>query len=76
MEITEAQYQRIAHLFPKHRGNVRFSNLEVLNTVLYLTENGCKWRGLPEGEDKWNTIYQRWHRWNRRGMLQQVFQHL
>ena len=76
MEITPEQYQRIAHLFPRHRGNVRFSNLEVLNMVLYATENGCKWRGLPESAGKWNTFYQRWYRWNKRGVIQQVFREL
>ncbi len=29
------------------RGNVRISNLELLNVILYVTEHGCKWRGLP-----------------------------
>ena len=48
MEITEQQYQQVAHLFPVQRGNVKLSNLPVLNAVLYLAEQGCKWRGLPE----------------------------
>ena len=76
MEITSEQYEQIAHLFPKHRGNVRYSNLEVLNAVLYATENGCKWRGLPLSQGKWNSFYQRWYRWNKQGVIQQVFQQL
>jgi transposase len=28
-------------------GTVRLSNLQVLNAVLYVAEQGCKWRGLP-----------------------------
>ena len=51
MEITGEQYEQIAHCFPRHRGNVRYSNLEVLNAVLYATENGCKWRGLPPSQE-------------------------
>ena len=76
MEITREQYEQIAHLFPKHRGNVRYSNLEVLNAILYVTENGCKWRGLPPGQGKWNSFYQRWYRWNKQGVIQRVFQQL
>ncbi len=34
MEILEEHYQQIAHLFPVQRGNVRFSNLDVLNALL------------------------------------------
>ena len=45
--ITEAQYERIAPVFPVQRGNVRLSNLQVLNAMLYVAEQGCKWRGLP-----------------------------
>jgi len=47
MELTEAQYERIAPLLPKQRGNVTLPNLQVLNAVLFVAEHGCKWRGLP-----------------------------
>ena len=47
MEITEAQYARIAPHLPVQRGNIRLSNLQVLNAILYVAEHGCKWRGLP-----------------------------
>ena len=29
------------------RGNVILNNLQVLNAILYVAEQGCKWRGLP-----------------------------
>ena len=48
MEITEAQYERIKDALPVQRGNVRLSNLQVLNAVLYVAEQGCKWRGVPK----------------------------
>ena len=38
MEITEKQYQEVTYLFPVQRGNVKLSNLQVLNAVLYLAE--------------------------------------
>ncbi len=49
MELTEGQYERIAPPFPKQRGNVSLSNLQVLNAILHVAEHGCKWRGLPAG---------------------------
>ncbi len=36
MELTQAQYERIAHVFPKHRGNVLLSTRSVLNAILYV----------------------------------------
>ncbi len=48
VELTQAQYQNIAPLLPKQRGNVSISNLTVLNAIVHVAEHGCKWRGLPE----------------------------
>ena len=56
MEITEEQYERIKDALPVQRGNVRLSNLRVLNAVLYVAEQGCKWRGLPKRFGRWHTI--------------------
>jgi transposase len=47
MEITEEQYARIKESLPVQRGNVSLTNLQVLNAILYVAEQGCKWRGLP-----------------------------
>ena len=47
MEITEAQYARIAPYLPVQRGNVSLSNLQVLNAILYVAEHGCKWAACP-----------------------------
>ena len=44
MEISQVQYEHIADCFPVHRGNVTYDNLKVLNAILYVLENGCKWR--------------------------------
>jgi transposase len=57
MEITEAQYHRIEDCLPRQRGNVSLPNLQVLNAILYVSEHGCKWRGLPERFGHWHTIY-------------------
>ena len=76
MEITEKQYKIIAHCFPRQRGNVSFSNLEVLNAILYVAEHGCKWRGLPKRFGNWHTIYTRMNRWSKAGVLDRVFEEL
>ena len=73
MEITEAQYRRIEHCFPRQRDNVRLADLRVLNAILYVAEEGCHWRGLPRRFGNWHTIYTRMSRWYRRGVLDRVF---
>ncbi len=42
MDLTEAQYRRIAHLLPVQRANVRTSIIQMLNAILYGAEQGCK----------------------------------
>jgi len=73
MEITEAQYRRIEGCLPRQRGNVSISNLQVLNAILHVAENGCKWRGLPRHFGNWHTIYTRMNRWAKAGVLDRVF---
>ena len=76
MELTQAQYDRIAPHLPVQRGNVTHSNLQVLNAILYVAEHGCKWRGLPARFGNWHTIYLRMNRWSKNGVLDRVFEHL
>ena len=76
MELTEAQYERIKDALPVQRGNVRLSNLEVLNAVLYVAEQGCKWRGLPKRFGRWHTVYMRMSRWSKAGVLDRVLDKL
>ena len=76
MEITDAQYRLIEHGLPTQRGNVRWSNLRVLNAILYVTEQGCQWRGLPTRFGNWHTIYTRMNRWSKGGVLDRVFAQL
>jgi transposase len=71
--LTQEQYKRIAHLLPVQRGKVRIANVQLLNAVLYVVENGCKWRALPEPFGKWHTVYTRLRRWQRSGVLRRVF---
>jgi transposase len=76
MEITEEQYVQIKDDLPVQRGNVRLSNLQVLNAILYVAEQGCKWRGLPKRFGPWHTIYMRMNRWAKNGVLDRVFEKL
>ena len=51
-------------------------NLQVLNAMLYMAENGNKWCRLPESFGNWHTIYTRLRRWAKAGVLDRVFEEL
>ena len=56
MEIMEARLrEHIEPLLPVPRGNVRVPNLQVLNAILHVAGNGCKWRRLSEDFGPWHT---------------------
>jgi len=76
MDITSEQFERIAPYLPRQRGNVSMSNNQVVNAILYITENGCKWRALPKSYGNWHTVYVRMNRWSKAGVLQRLFKAL
>ena len=74
MRITKKQYKKIEPYLPKPRGNFVVEHLKVLNAILYVAENGCKWRALPRRYGHWNTVYRRFRRWAESGVLSQVME--
>ena len=74
MELTQAQYERIAPHLPVQRGNVSLSTRQVFSAILYVAEHGCKWRGLPARFGNWHTIYARMNHWAKNGELDRVFE--
>jgi transposase len=72
-KLNENHYNLIKPYLPVQRGNVKISNLDLINAVLYIAENGCKWRALPREFGNWHTIYTRLKRWAERGVLERLF---
>lgn len=76
MELTEEHLRRIEESLPVERGNLSMEVLNFLNAVLYVMENGCKWRRLPERFGNWHTIYTRMNRWSKNGVWDRLFARL
>ena len=73
MELSRSQFEKISHLFPAKRGKLSIEDYDVMRAVLYVAENGCKWRALPPRFGNWHTIYTRVNRWAKNGLLDRVF---
>ncbi len=73
-EISEEPYEVIRSYPPVQRGNVRISNLTMINAVLHVAENGCKWRALPPRFGNWHTIHTRMRRRAEAGVLDRLFE--
>jgi len=83
-EITDPQWQRVAHLLPGKVGDVGRSatdNCLFINrtgepAVLWIARSGAPWRDLPERFGPWNSVYRRFRRWAKVGVWQNVFEAL
>lgn len=78
-EITDQQWERIAPLLPGKVGDVGRSaadNRLFINAVLWIARSGGPWRDLPERFGAWNSIYQRFRRWAKSSVWQEVFDKL
>lgn len=66
-------------LLPGKIGDVGRSaadNRLFINGVLWIARSGAPWRDLPERFGNWNSVYQRFRRWSKKGVWQQVFEAL
>jgi transposase len=68
--LTQAQFELLAPLFPaaKPGGRPRSVCLwDVLNAILYVVVQGCKWRDLPADFPAWQTVYTYFRNWRQDG---------
>ena len=74
MELTKKQFAKIEHLMPKSRKKPTISNYDFMRALLYIIENGCKWIALPKEYGNWHTIYVRFNRWSKSGIIDEIFE--
>jgi putative transposase len=75
-ELTEAQWRRIEHLIPGKEGDKGRhgeDNRLFVDAVLWIARAGAPWRDLPEELGNWNSVFQRFRRWAKKGVWQRVF---
>ena len=73
MELTKKQFVKIEHLMPVARKPATISNYQFLCALLYIIENGCKWRALPKEYGNWHSVYMKFSRWSKNGTIQKIF---
>ena len=76
MEINIREYEKLKPILPVQRGNVTVENMTFINALLYICENGCKWRRLPKEYGNWHVIYKRYNRWVKAGVIDRLFREL
>lgn len=64
--LNRAEYELIEPLIPMAKPGGRPRTVEmwdILNALLYVLVQGCKWRDLPGDLPAWQTVYTYWRNW-------------
>lgn len=77
--LRDDQFERIAEQLPgkiTDPGCTAANNRQFIEAVLWIARTGSPWRDLPTQFGSWNSVYQRFARWSRRGVWHRVFAQL
>ena len=55
-DLTDSQWKQIAEYFPQGP-NSEHHKRSLIDGVLYLVDNGCKWRALPHDYPPYSTVH-------------------
>jgi len=75
LELTDAQWDRIACLLPAQKPKIGRPNTDhrlILSGILWVIRTGCSWRELPDAFGPWETVHGRYTRWRKDGVWQQI----
>lgn len=76
-ELSDAEWKRIEALLPTQPGpRSKRGDREFVNAVIWRVRTGVQWRDLPERFGPWQTIYNRYARWAKRGVWERLFKEL
>lgn len=74
-DLTDEQWALIGPLVPGATGAgapIRVPRRAVVDAILYLLSNGCKWSALPHEFPREGTVRDYFHQWRRAGVWQRI----
>jgi len=78
--LTDAAWAKIASILTAIKSRAGsppvLSDRMFIEAVLYLARTGTPWRDLPAAFGRWDAVYNRFRRWERRGLWRQLWERL
>ena len=74
-ELSDEQWVQIEPLLPGRKGDPGRSgknNRRFVDAIVWIAKTGAPWRDLPERFGRWNSVFQRYNRWCKRGIWERV----
>ncbi|MZI88882.1 IS5 family transposase [Dickeya dianthicola] len=80
-DFPDEAWALISPMLPPERGSSRggrpyFAHRHVMNGIFWVLCSGAPWRDLPERYGQWKTIYNRFNRWSKAGIMNSIFNKL
>jgi putative transposase len=78
-KLTNAQWERVEPLCPGKKGDKGRhgqDNRLFIEAVLWILRTGAPWRDLPDDFGKWNSQFQRFRRWAKKGVWERILNEL
>ena len=78
-ELTDAEWDAIADLFPSgkgRRGRPWNDHRKMLNGMIWILRTGAPWRDLPEEFGPWQSVYDRFSRYEKDGTWDAILRRL
>jgi putative transposase len=70
-DLSEREWEEIAEYFPQGP-NSEHHKRWLINAVLYMVDNGCKWRALPHDFPPYSTVHSFYRRARLSGLWEKV----
>jgi len=80
-DVPDEAWALISTLLPPERNRVGggrpyLEHRPVMNGIFWVLCSGAPWRDLPERYGNWKTIYNRFNRWSKSGVINSIFNKL
>jgi len=77
--ITDESWERIRNILPGRPGDPGVNTADnrlFIDAVLWIAKTAAPWRDLPERFGNWNSAFQRFNRWSKKGIWARVMEAL
>jgi transposase len=75
--LSDSEWASIEAVLPRNQcGAHRVDDRRVISGIVHVLQSGCRWRDCPGVYGPYTTIYNRWNRWSKRRIWQQIFETL
>src|SRR5438105_15107920 len=77
-ELTDEQFELIRDLLPVNgkQGGQWNDHRITLNGIFWILHSGAQWREMPERYGNWKSVYDRFNRYRKNGMIDRILHRL